>query len=169
MRLVHYSDREVRLPLDPITQAVAPSLKPIGFWLSDDDAEVTWRRWCEEADIFLERLTHVHDVTLAADCRALQLGTPSAIDQFTEAYSVDLLPGIRRGIYVDWARVARDYDALICSPYVWERRLGPMWYYGWDCASACVFNPAAVGSIVLRSAFAGDATWGNHAGRKALS
>ncbi len=44
--------------------------------------------------------------------------------------------------YVDWKRVAELYDGVEIPNYIWEcrLRLEPFWYYGWDCASGCVWN-----------------------------
>ena len=48
-------------------------------------------------------------------------------------------------MFIDWPKVAERYDGIIIAPYQWSRRLdGPMWYYGWDCASGCVWRARAV-------------------------
>ena len=49
---------------------------------------------------------------------------------------------------IDWTAVGKNHDAIVIAPYIWERRLdGPMWYYGWDCASGCVWNATAVAEL----------------------
>ena len=47
---------------------------------------------------------------------------------------------------IDWAEVASKYDGIIISPYQWSLRLDMemMWYYGWDCASGCIWNISAI-------------------------
>lgn len=52
-------------------------------------------------------------------------------------------------IWLDWAAIGKLYDGIIIAPYLWERRLngGAMWYYGWDCASGCIWNPRAISEV----------------------
>ncbi len=54
-------------------------------------------------------------------------------------------------VYVDWAKVAKLYDGIIIAPYISARRLAHSvnWYYTWDCASGCIWNPRAIKSIKL--------------------
>ena len=51
---------------------------------------------------------------------------------------------------IQWAEVASLYDGIEIAPYQFERRLGyhseigkavSDWYYGWDCASGCIWTP----------------------------
>ena len=39
---------------------------------------------------------------------------------------------------LDWSRVMRRFDGLIIAPYIWPCRMDTLWYYGWDCSSACM-------------------------------
>lgn len=48
---------------------------------------------------------------------------------------------------IDWHKVAEQYSGLEITPYLWEKRLTSMWYYGWDCASGCVWDANAIISI----------------------
>lgn len=41
----------------------------------------------------------------------------------------------------NWARVAEKYDGIEISPYVYKARFDLFWYYGWDVASGCIWNP----------------------------
>ena len=51
---------------------------------------------------------------------------------------------------INWRAVAGDYAGLIITPYQWSRRLEPYsWYYGWDCASGCIWDPSAITDIKL--------------------
>jgi len=52
--------------------------------------------------------------------------------------------------YVDWEKISRQYSGIEINPYLWRRRLqGGMWYYGWDCASGCVWNESAIKEVKL--------------------
>jgi hypothetical protein len=53
-------------------------------------------------------------------------------------------PDLGRMSYIDWPRVAERFDGVIIAPYQWKHRLELMWYYGWDCASGCIWNARAV-------------------------
>ena len=49
--------------------------------------------------------------------------------------------------YVDWREVAARWDGISITPYQWSCRHEldrAMWYNGWDCASACVWNLNAI-------------------------
>ena len=53
---------------------------------------------------------------------------------------------------MDWGYLATQYQGLIIAPYLWDLRLfGPAWYYGWDCASGCIWDLTAVESFSLVS------------------
>jgi hypothetical protein len=83
------------------------------------------------------------------------LSTARELDAFTLFFSVDLdwqkgmcVPNrLTLPIYIDWLRVAQKSAGIIIAPYIWERRLHLPWYYGWDCASGCVWDAAAVLSV----------------------
>jgi hypothetical protein len=154
IRLVHYAKSPV-LAVRSVEQPGPADMKPRGFWLSDDDCEDNWRAWCEAETFSLGNLACVHDVALRDTANVLRLAGAYEIDAFDRQYTGELCRGIS---YIDWARVASDYDGIIITPYIWERRLTntARWYYGWDCASGCIWNADAIASITLR-AQAGEA------------
>jgi hypothetical protein len=159
MKLVHYSSeplgelRSVTLP--PGNRAL---MKPAGLWVSDDACEDNWPAWCAENSFGTDRLTHAHDVELAPGANVLILSTPADIDAFGAEWCVVpewAGPIMRAGgslgsMWLDWPGVMERYDGLIITPYVWERRMDAMWYYGWDCASGCIWHPRAIASVKLR-------------------
>jgi hypothetical protein len=62
----------------------------------------------------------------------------------------DATYGIRSahaGIPIDWQRVAEQHQGIIITPYQWECRYSIDWYYIWDCASGCIWDPDAIESI----------------------
>ena len=47
---------------------------------------------------------------------------------------------------IDWHAVAQAYAGIEIAPYCWSLRFEYefLWYYGWDCASGCVWELSAV-------------------------
>jgi len=165
MRLVHYASE----PFGELEEFGEPPekdwrtyfYKPHGLWVSDEDAEGGWREWCIDNRFNLECLTHVHDVVLAPDAKVLVISNPRRLDQFTadfrlpSYYDKKLADDMRSFVAsygLGWREVAKIYDGLIITPYLWERRLDPtcMWYYGWDCAGGCLWHTRAIQSVTLR-------------------
>jgi hypothetical protein len=68
--------------------------------------------------------------------------------QFHEKYKGDVYPGFPM-VMIDWSKVAKDFDGIVITPYLWERRLDHHvnWYYGWDCASGCIWNTSVIETI----------------------
>jgi hypothetical protein len=142
LRLVHYSSQEVKRVL-PHAQR-PDDFKPRGFWVSDEGCEHNWQAWCLAEGFNLESLTHVHTVEVAPGARLLILSSGEEIERFTQTFGH---PGKneRHDIFlIDWDQVRAQYDGLIITPYIWEKRLDLLWYYGWDCASGCLWNPDVV-------------------------
>jgi hypothetical protein len=154
MKLVHYSDTHVkklydRYQLQDCHLGFNP--KPIGLWLSVDSCEDNWRSWCESEGFNLHKLTHAYDIELQDNANLLILTNEDELDNFTKEYGIknDYMPSIYG---VNWPAVADKWDGIIITPYIWSRRLEAhtFWYYGWDCASGCVWNVKAIKNITLR-------------------
>lgn len=115
--------------------------------LGDDD----WPTWCRENEFHHAGLAHAHRVTIAPDANLVRIMSPEGIDGLHETFAVETdmarkHPATfgRDSWAIDWARVARYYHGIVIAPYQWSRRMSPDWYYGWDCASGCVWNLAAI-------------------------
>ena len=127
---------------------LASYVKPVGLWVSvtgEDD----WPTWCFDNDCFLERLAFAHEIILSPDARVLRLAGIAEIDAFAERFGTctdTTYPLV--SFAINWTRVAEEYQGIIIAPYCYHRRLEAMWYYGWDCASGCIWDAAAVESIV---------------------
>jgi hypothetical protein len=153
--LIHFSDA----PLGDVRstpQWEQPHMKPRGLWLSVEDGDHGWSNWCQGENWGLERLTHAHDVTLRDDASILRLAGGNEIDAFTAQFQVvpDDPKSSRsdfRGHYINWRAVAQQYQGIIIAPYCWSRRLhdGTVWYYGWDCASGCIWDADAIERVTL--------------------
>lgn len=146
---VHYSRRVVSA-VRSSRQEHEPDTKPRGFWISNDAAEVNWRSWCIDENFSLASLATAHDVSLASDSNLLLISSAAELDAFHEGYAAH--NGFRRDYAIRWGDVASKYDGVLITPYIWERRLSDRagWYYGWDCASGCIWNARAIASISPR-------------------
>ena len=118
--------------------------KPQGFWVSvdgDDD----WEDWCRGAEFGIG--SYRHQVHLARDAKILHLKYSDELISFRNRYM-----GIQRwgennkwsDIYIRWEDVAKDYQGVIIAPYQWSCRMEENWYYGWDCASGCIWDVSAI-------------------------
>jgi hypothetical protein len=126
-------------------QLPEPAMKPRGFWYEVDG---DWRRWLD-SEFYPEEwgYTDLFRLELGKD-RILYIRSVAELDDFDETYHAmkhypesygqpfDMCMGIR------WREVAQAYDGIEIAPYQWTRRLnGHIWYYGWDCASGCIWRP----------------------------
>lgn len=145
LRLKHYSDAPVEFRREPVIQDGFRFDKPRGFWVSVE-GEDDWKTWCEAEEFGLGRLAVEHDVTLTVDANVLLIDSLDALREFADKWKVE------RGDYRDgiqWAVLEHFYDGIIIAPYQWGARLDPdtSFYYGWDCASGCIWNSDAIESI----------------------
>ena len=156
MKLVHYTD----MPIGVLTirpQDDLLGIKPRGLWVSDDDCEDNWKSWCESEGFGRDRLTLAYEVSLRPDANILVISSADGIDTFTREFAVHPYPDIHSNIWINWPAVSTRWDGMIVTPYIWDYRLSfetedAMWYYGWDCASGCIWDPKAIASVTLREA-----------------
>lgn len=123
--------------------------KPNGLWF---DVDEDWQRWCDGENFDVEGRAVQHEVRILEPSRVLVLDSVPRLDRFTEKFGVP--PWYRkkpsrddydpRHCAIDWPAVAAEYGGIIIAPYQWERRLDLMWYYGWDCASGCVWDTSII-------------------------
>lgn len=131
-------------------------LKPKGFWVSVEGNGDGWSDWCRDEGFHTETLENAHEVTLAADAKILWIRTVEELDAFSEQWRIqpDWADPIQRKWHhletkIDWEAVTRRWQGIIITPYLWGRRLdgNAFWYFGWDCASGCIWDPAAIQRI----------------------
>jgi len=145
MRLIHYDKNVVTYDpnyLYPELQRDA-YFKPFGLWVSDDD-DYGWREWCTAEDFATENLMYEHLVELAWDHKVLFISTVEDLDKLHEEYksSIGNWEGDQR--WFNWSRLYPLCQGIIITPYLWERRMDYMWYYGWDCAGGCIWDLRAI-------------------------
>lgn len=161
--LIHYSYE----PLADIrSETQRPSLgattwskfdKPDGLWVSVLGRH-DWASWCRSEGFRATRRQAASRIHLRADAKVLRLSGADDLDAFTERYARDVQWGSRTWIdkVIPWDRVAEDWQGIIIAPYVWSRRLHDRteWYYGWDCASGCIWGAQAISEVELLRAAA---------------
>lgn len=171
MILEHYASEPLAWPLRDVPQRPYDqdgNGKPRGFWVSvkgDDD----WPSWCEAEGFRPDCLSHCHRVHLADDHNVRIISGEKQLIAFDREFGADWMISPQKTEWhpngfslrrIDWQNVAKEYDGVIIAPYVWSCRLGGWvnggkdtkarvsdWYYGWDCASGCIWNAKAIASI----------------------
>lgn len=159
-RFIHWSMRPLCLTKlrteKQAEESVIPG-KPHGMWFTVGNGEDSWRAWCEAEDFHPTHLVHATEVIFKPTARVLKISTPNGLVSFTERYGFvppwmreptawSLFAHYGKGYSINWGKVAKRYDAVVIAPYLWECRLSDktFWYYGWDCASGCVWNIKAI-------------------------
>ena len=140
-RRLHYSKKPIGRPRTR-TLELTVDHKPSGLWYSVDGG---WEEWCRD-DAEWDLPPFVYAVEVDED-KILQLTTVSQLDDFHDDYRAGESHEEYRRDWIDWARVGEQWGGIEIAPYQWERRLDGevhRWYYGWDCASGCVWDVKAL-------------------------
>jgi len=151
MRLTHWSPEPFVLDRTrTYDQTEFGNGKPRGLWLSDED-DYGWKEWCQSEEWGLGTLEHATEFELADSHGLCVISNVPDLRQFTSLYRGHPvfrgLGGTSLGSHwIDWARVAEKYTGVLITPYHWSARLDldARWYYGWDVASACIWNLDAI-------------------------
>lgn len=113
--------------------------KPVGFWYQIDD---DWERWMNSEEWYMS-YNSKYSVDVS-QVNLLEARTPKDLDRITELYQKPLIESVSTDSphynTLDWQRLFKLYDGFEIAPYIWERRLEYMWYYGWDCASGVIWD-----------------------------
>lgn len=144
MILSHYNDADQwRFDVRGYVQSL--SSKPNGLWLSVDGPD-DWPCWCHAEGFRLGAMAYRHVFELKPERadRVLHITDTLGVDMLTERLSKANAYGSRYDL--DWPVLARKWSGIIIAPYQWRRRLdgGAQWYYGWDCASGCIWDVSAI-------------------------
>lgn len=168
LELVHYTSTKRPLGelVDVEAQDAPEMFKPIGLWLSVEPA-YSWRWWASN-ERFWKGDYLAYRLRLRPDANVLHVNGTAELDAFHERFKheTDLGPSTfappprpafmseaaharmfpKRYVLtrINWPAVAEEYDGLVIAPYVWGRRFARnmLWYYGWDCASGCIWRPS---------------------------
>lgn len=152
--------------------------KPNGTWFSVEEAaeeDQDWFTWCTQENFCVEALVYAHKIKFKPDSRVLYLKSIAEILDFNEMYGYQMFPFICRSAHmcelekrmeeiypyyvsleksmdsIRWEAVKANWQAIVIAPYQWPLRLHSAcrWYYGWDCASGCVWDINAIESFSL--------------------
>lgn len=85
---------------------------------------------------------YLYEITLNPS-RMLFIDDPLDFMKFEKAYGVFY----GRDKIIDWSKVAERYGGIEICPYRYEMRMRSTWYYPWDVASGCIWDPSAVSDI----------------------
>lgn len=115
---------------------------------------------------------YIHEVIFKDESRILKITTVEQFDAFEKEYweqdamireiremfpaapdfpNIPDIPHLPYGLQanrlfgsIDWPKIMKHYAACEINPYLYQRRLESAWYYGWDCASGCVWDRTAI-------------------------
>lgn len=147
MKRLHYSNRPIKKVKPVKVQEI--KWKPKGLWYSCGTA---WKDWGDAEDFGIPT-DYVYELEVDAS-KILFISSVKEIDSFTKKY---LVPSefcfgeefLYKSGNINWPEVASLVSGIEISPYVWKRRMEYMWYYGWDVASGCIWNPDAIQKFSL--------------------
>jgi hypothetical protein len=165
MKYYHWASHPVKLRKRSYPQSGHP--KPNGLWF---DVNGEWKRWCEDVEFRHDTLRYRHAVTILDTSRILFLRRAGDIDAFTDKYrrnlfgniqllqsteenaefareyGSDLFGDIKQQFsnYIAWGEVAEKYSGIIVAPYSRSRSQTYLWYYGWNCASGCIWDTSVI-------------------------
>lgn len=149
MRLIHYTNEKFSLEPRKYDQSELDwQAKPNGLWITVE-GPYDWKWWCEEEEYNLERLIVSYEIKLKEDAKILYLITEREILNMSIRFPYikpqwDNPEGqlICRTYEIDWKKVKEKYQGIIIPQYFWDCRLSEKscWYYGWDCASGCIWD-----------------------------
>tara|TARA_E500000331_G_scaffold274035_1_gene266101 strand:+ start:962 stop:1513 length:552 start_codon:yes stop_codon:yes gene_type:complete len=127
------------------TQKIGP--KPEGLWYEcQDGSSETWKEFCEFGlTSGYSKYDSTYNVVLN-DYEILFIPDEHHFDKFVKMYSVDHPSGPQFDKMIDWPKVAEHYAGIEICPYLNSKRNDDdaFWYYGWDVASGCVWNPVGL-------------------------
>ena len=109
--------------------------KPKGLWLSVGSE---WKEWANRESFEIGDVQT--RIKLRADANIVRIENEDQFDAFDAKYGTQW----HGTDMINWQKVAKDYQGIVIAPYLWGRRMEPMWYYTWDVASACIWDANAI-------------------------
>lgn len=147
LALSHYTTNDTLTPHSVEQYNDHPGGKPRGLWVSVDGPD-DWAAWCRSEEFRNIDEQNRFAVTLTDDANILHLTTFNELMQFTDDWHVPSeWNGLAYSHEIQWDQVATHWQGIIISPYNWEARYALLWYYGWDCASGCIWNADAIKEV----------------------
>jgi hypothetical protein len=129
---IHTSEK----PIGPlVARNLKKGRKPSGLWYACGSQWLDWKHaegYEVEDFVYLVRINEE---------RILRLDSEQKVLEFSAKFSVE------GGELVDWVAVAgAGWSGVEICPYQNSLRMSPEvdWYYSWDVASGCVWNPSEI-------------------------
>lgn len=148
-RLIHYSDQPLTSVLSTLQDGERfrrhGGRKPVGLWVSSE-GEDDWPSWCASEEFRDCSKQIATEIILSRDHGVLLIDTDIALRAFHHKFAF-----AARSYGIDWKRVAALHSGIVISPYQWGHRLDGEtsdWYYGWDCASGCIWSASAIADLI---------------------
>jgi hypothetical protein len=121
--------------------------KPHGLWLSDE-SDHGWAKWCKDENFRINELKYELPVTIDLTKIAI-ITNRKRLELFTAAFKATPFPELvflphDLHMHLNWQAIAKEYKGILITPYIWGCRYDFMWYYSWDCASACIWDLSAI-------------------------
>ncbi len=144
--LIHYSSSSLLLSKIYSTLQICPGDKPYGLWVSDDNAVQDWLSWVKGENFNVNKYIVKNKITINKQAKILLLSDFDDLVHFTANFKFEN-PNSWTGI--KWQKVEKIYDGILITPYIWKGRFNNKtpWYYGWDCASRCIWNHKAIKDV----------------------
>lgn len=138
MRFVHFTDKPFKLDDRKYLQQEPMTAfdKPNGFWITPSEGKDNWIDFCKAEKFNLDGLKVKYDVEIDLT-NVLVIDSLKKFDDFEASHGKQC--DIMRTPKIDWLSVYKEFAGILIVPYFWERRYHN-WYYGWDCASGCIWD-----------------------------
>lgn len=132
-----------------------PGRKPNGLWYEcQDGSSETWEEFCNlgfgDTKHYENKYDGSYNVILKdGGYNMLIITDEHYFDKFVKMYSIPhhLFPDDPEENIIDWPKVAEHYAGIEICPYLYSKR-SMSWYYGWDVASGCVWDPRGIEELV---------------------
>lgn len=161
--LLHTSSQELTLETLK-THIQTNDYKPKGLWYGIADSWIDWclgesfggiHKYIYELNIDEDKILKIDDIEKFEIFEREYKDIPAWQKKFEfceDLPEIDPVYVSRARLRLDsinYEKVASNFSGIEISPYFWEKRMESMWYYGWDCASGCVWNPDALKRLRL--------------------
>jgi len=127
--------------INKVAQDVTPSFlgKPKGLWYSCGD---DWIQWASsEMPGMINKANYLYKIEVNYD----KIKTVHSEAEFTfleKEYGAKSMIG---GTVIDWKKLQDDgFAGIEICPYFNNKRYTAQWYYSWDVASGCIWDPAGL-------------------------
>jgi hypothetical protein len=141
----HYSKKPIIELKDVEEQKIKRDGKPNGLWLSyNDEWEIMMSNLQSRYGTYL-----IYKVTFKKDINLCLIDSPESLEKFNKKYKDKKLSG-EFFHYIDWNKVAKDYDGIKIINYHKLRYLDyNTWFLNVDINSICIWRPSKVVSKLI--------------------